>query len=197
MIKVIAYIKGKIVAKNLDSIIIENNGIGYRINFVQFEQININQDACIYTYQHVREDEISLYGFISAEDYQLFIKLISVKGLGPKTALNAFKVSNANNIIKAIENNDLSYIKKLPGVGAKTASQIILDLKGKLVQENKEENEELSNAILDAIEGLKALGYKNNEIQKVIKELKSHHNLTSDEYLKLGLQLMLKARIGG
>lgn len=193
----IAFIKGKIVKKNLDNIIVENNGIGYRINFVQFDKVNLNQEACIYTYQHVREDEISLYGFISEQDHDLFIKLISVKGLGPKTALNAFKISNANNIIKAIENNDLAYIKKLPGVGAKTASQIILDLKGKLVQETKDDAEELSSAMQDAIEGLKALGYKANEIQGIIKQLKAQGNLSSDEYLKLGLQMMLKRKIGG
>lgn len=193
----IAFIKGKIVKKNLDNIIIENNGIGYRINFVQFDKVNLNQESCIYTYQHVREDEISLYGFISEQDHDLFIKLISVKGLGPKTALNAFKISNANNIIKAIENNDLAYIKKLPGVGAKTASQIILDLKGKLVQETQEDVEELSSAMQDAIEGLKALGYKANEIQGVIKQLKTQQDLSSDEYLKLGLQMMLKRKIGG
>lgn len=193
----IAFIKGKIVKKNLDNIIIENNGIGYRINFVQFDKVNLNQESCIYTYQHVREDEISLYGFISEQDHDLFIKLISVKGLGPKTALNAFKISNANNIIKAIENNDLAYIKKLPGVGAKTASQIILDLKGKLVQETQEDAEELSSAMQDAIEGLKALGYKANEIQGVIKQLKTQQDLSSDEYLKLGLQMMLKRKIGG
>lgn len=193
----IAFIKGKIVTKNLDNIIVENNGIGYRINFVQFDKVNLNQEACIYTYQHVREDEISLYGFISEQDHDLFIKLISVKGLGPKTALNAFKISNANNIIKAIENNDLAYIKKLPGVGAKTASQIILDLKGKLVQETKDDAEELSSAMQDAIEGLKALGYKANEIQGIIKQLKAQGNLSSDEYLKLGLQMMLKRKIGG
>ena len=193
----IAFIKGKIVKKNLDNIIIENNGIGYRINFVQFDKVNLNQESCIYTYQHVREDEISLYGFISEQDHDLFIKLISVKGLGPKTALNAFKISNANNIIKAIENNDLAYIKKLPGVGAKTASQIILDLKGKLVQETKEDAEELSSAMQDAIEGLKALGYKTNEIQGIIKHLKAQGDLSSDEYLKLGLQMMLKRKIGG
>ncbi len=193
----IAFIKGKIVAKNLDNIIVENNGIGYRINFVQFDKVTLNQEACIYTYQHVREDEISLYGFISEQDHDLFIKLISVKGLGPKTALNAFKISNANNIIKAIENNDLAYIKKLPGVGTKTASQIILDLKGKLVQETKEDAEELSSAMQDAIEGLKALGYKTNEIQGIIKHLKAQGDLSSDEYLKLGLQMMLKRKIGG
>lgn len=193
----IAFIKGKIVAKNLDNIIVENNGIGYRINFVQFDKVTLNQEACIYTYQHVREDEISLYGFISEQDHDLFIKLISVKGLGPKTALNAFKISNANNIIKAIENNDLAYIKKLPGVGAKTASQIILDLKGKLVQETKEDAEELSSAMQDAIEGLKALGYKTNEIQGITKHLKAQGDLSSDEYLKLGLQMMLKRKIGG
>ncbi|MCI5774664.1 MAG: Holliday junction branch migration protein RuvA [Erysipelotrichaceae bacterium] len=193
----IAFIKGIVVAKNLDHIIVENNGVGYRIFFVQFDKVVVNQEACIYTYQHVREDEISLYGFSSQQDHDLFIKLISVKGLGPKTALNAFKISNAANIIKAIENNDLAYIKKLPGVGAKTASQIILDLKGKLVQDNQQANDEVSAAIQDAIDGLKALGYKPAEIQPVIKQLKASPGLSSDEYLKMGLQLMLKRKIGG
>lgn len=192
----IAYIKGKIVKKNLDSIIVENNNIGYRIYFSQLDKVCIDDTVCIYTYQHVREDEFSLYGFLSSADYDLFIRLISVKGLGPKTAMNAFKVSNTENIIRAIETNDVAYIKKLPGVGAKTASQIILDLKGKLVQE-VQEVDSMSQEISDALEGLKSLGYKNNEVSSLVKELSKHQNLTSDEYLKFGLQLLMKRKIGG
>lgn len=192
----IAYIKGKIVKKNLDSIIVENNNIGYRIYFSQLDKISVDDVVCIYTYQHVREDEFSLYGFLSSADYDLFIRLISVKGLGPKTAMNAFKVSNTENIIRAIETNDVAYIKKLPGVGAKTASQIILDLKGKLVQEVQEVST-MSQEISDALEGLKSLGYKNNEVNGLVKELSKHQNLSSDEYLKMGLQLLLKRKVGG
>lgn len=193
----LAYIKGKVVSKQLDYIIVECNNIGFKIFFSQFESINLNEDVCIYVYENIREDEYSLYGFKSQYDYDLFTKLISVKGLGPKTAMNAFKASNATKIIKAIETNDLAYIKKLPGIGAKTASQIILDLKGKLVQDTKEVNDNISAQISDAIEGLKALGYKANEINGITSELKKHEGLTSDEYLKLGLQLIMKRKIGG
>lgn len=193
----LAYIKGKVVSKQLDHIIVECNNMGFKVFFSQFDSVNLNEDVCIYVYENIREDEYSLYGFKSQYDYDLFTKLISVKGLGPKTAMNIFRASNAANIIKAIEGNDLAYIKKLPGIGAKSASQIILDLKGKLVQDVKDSTSDLNTEISDAIEGLKALGYKANEINAIIGELKNHEGLTSDEYLKLGLQLIMKRKIGG
>jgi len=191
----IAFIKGKIFAISSNSIIIENNGIGYRIAIAGPERLKKDEEVLIYTYQYVREDEISLFGFISLDEYELFIKLISVKGIGPKTTLNILAKATVNDIVNAIELEDLKFIKTLPGVGAKSASQIILDLKGNLVQQETATNIK-NQELLDAKEGLKSLGYKVNEINPIIKELSKNPNRTTDEYIKEALSIIMKMKRG-
>ena len=191
----IAFIIGKVYAYGMDYVILDNNGIGYRVNFMQPEVLTLNKEIMIYTYQHVREDEISLFGFISMDEYELFISLIAVKGLGPRTALNILASINSNELVKIIENNDVDALKRLPGIGAKTASQIILDLKGKLVR-NDNDGDKLPDSLNDALSALKSLGYKTSEIQSLSKELIKQPNKTSEEYVKLGLQILL-LRKGG
>ncbi|MGN1054677.1 MAG: Holliday junction branch migration protein RuvA, partial [Erysipelotrichaceae bacterium] len=121
----------------------------------------------------------------------LFIKLISVKGLGPKIASNMLAKESVGKIVSAIENNDVAFMKKMPGIGAKTASQIILDLKGKLVETGVEEKHDPK--LDDVYDALKALGYKANEINPVMKKIKEE-NLSTDEYIKKALGLLLKQR---
>lgn len=191
----IAFIIGKVYAYGMDYVILDNNGIGYRVNFMHPEVLTLNKEIMIYTYQHVREDEISLFGFISMDEYELFISLIAVKGLGPRTALNILASINSNELVKIIENNDVDALKRLPGIGAKTASQIILDLKGKLVR-NDNDDDKLPDSLNDALSALKSLGYKTSEIQSLSKELIKQPNKTSEEYVKLGLQILL-LRKGG
>jgi len=191
----IAFIIGKVYAYGMDYVILDNNGIGYRVNFMHPEVLTLNKEIMIYTYQHVREDEISLFGFISMDEYELFISLIAVKGLGPRTALNILASINSNELVKIIENNDVDALKRLPGIGAKTASQIILDLKGKLVR-NDNDGDKLPDSLNDALSALKSLGYKTSEIQSLSKELIKQPNKTSEEYVKLGLQILL-LRKGG
>ncbi len=186
----IAFISGKIHSYGLDYVIIENNGIGYRIFFAHPEILALNKEISIYTYQHVREDEISLFGFISSDEYDLFVKLIAVKGLGPKTALGILSGISTNELIKNIENNDTTALKRLPGIGAKTASQIILDLKGKLIDPQKDV-EHIPEDINDAMMALRSLGYKANELQFLPKELMKQHGLNTEEYIKLALQLLI------
>ncbi|MFI3284431.1 MAG: Holliday junction branch migration protein RuvA [Erysipelotrichaceae bacterium] len=190
----IAFIKGTVFAYKMDYVILENNGIGYRIYFNHPEALVLNQEMTIYTYQHVREDEISLFGFLDLVEHDVFLKLISVKGLGPKTALNILGFTTADRIIQAVETNDIAFIKKFPGVGNKTASQIILDLKGKLVEQDNNKNETNSD-IKDAMEALKALGYKAAEIS-FLNKVFEEQTLTSDEYIKLGLKLLMGKKRG-
>lgn len=185
----IAFIKGKIFSIGLDHIIIESNNMGYNVYFSNQEKLVLNQETVIYTYQHVREDEISLFGFIDQDTKVFFTKLITVKGVGPKTAMNILKVSNIDKLSKAIEDNDLAYIKSLPGIGAKSASQIILDLKGKLVI-NNELNNTISSDCNDAIEGLKSLGYKASEVNFLLKVFNDNPKASVNEYIKYGLQLL-------
>ncbi len=188
----IAFIRGKVFAYGIDWIILDNQGIGYRISFGHPEAIKLNQEIQIFTYQHVREDELSLYGFLSLEEYELFLKLISVKGLGPKTAMGMLSKFHYEQIVQSIENGDVNFLKGLPGIGGKTASQIILDLKGKLV--SAQSNEPIASELTDALEGLKSLGYKQGEVQSIANKLREQPGLSSDEYLKLGLQLLMKKK---
>lgn len=182
----IGFVRGIIHAFSSDYVLIDVNGIGYRINFYHPEYLKVGNEITIYTYQNVREDEISLYGFLSLTEYDLFTKLISVKGLGPKIASNILSVSTPERIIEAVENGDVDYIKKMPGIGNKTASQIILDLKGKLVEVNDTDNKKLNQELIGA---LKALGYKQSEISVVASKLKGE-DLPIEELVKKALGML-------
>lgn len=190
----IAFIKGKVYSLGNDYIIIENQGIGYYVYVANTQNFFIQMETIIYTYQHVREDAISLFGFRSMEEHDLFMRLIGVKGVGPKTALSMLGVCSAKEMITAIETNDVNQLKKLPGIGAKTAQQIVLDLKGKLVEVPQECNKEENDDLKDALEALKALGYKQVDIQSIKKELVSHKGKTVDEYIRLALSILAKRK---
>lgn len=190
----IAFIRGSVHSFNRDSVIIDNNGIGYRIYISNPQSIHLNADVVLYTYQHVREDAITLFGFTSMEEHDLFLQLISVKGVGPKTALNMLAVCPARNMIAAIESNDVKTLKSLPGIGAKTASQIVLDLKGKLVEEALDVEVQANEQLLEAIDALKALGYKNAEISSVKKELGLLEGLSVDAYIRKALTILAKRK---
>lgn len=179
------YIKGKVTEIESNYIILENNDIGYLVFTASPYSFNINEDYKIYIYQNVKEDELSLYGFKSKEEKGLFLKLIDVKGLGPKMALPIIASNNINDVIEAIEKSDVNYLKKFPKIGDKVARQIILDLKGKLITSEKEEvdnNEEL-------IEALEALGYKKQDIKKILPNIKEEK---IENQIKEALKLLLK-----
>ena len=191
----IAYLSGRVHSFSLDWVVIDNQGIGYRVFFNHPEVLSLNQQISLYTYHYIREDEQSLYGFLNIDEYDLFVKLISVKGLGCKTAANILAASDFQRVVTAIELSDVAYLKTMPGIGAKTASQIILDLKGKLVAEHTKE--QISNpALNDALEALKALGYKVSEIASIQKDMLQSAAKSSDEYIKLGLSILLKRKVG-
>lgn len=177
-------------------ITLETNNIGYRIHFSQQHKLAINDQVVIHTFLNVREDEISLFGFLSLDDLNLFRRLISVKGVGPKIALNMFLQSDSERIVSAIEAEEVNYLKSLPGIGAKTASQIVLDLKGKLVLSTTTK-ERYSEALQEALSGLKNLGYKQSEINTIEKQLAAKASGQSAEQLvRLGLQLIMKQKGG-
>ena len=180
------YIKGKVTEIESNYIILENNNIGYLVFNANPYSFSINEEYKIYIYQNVKEDEISLYGFKSKEEKELFLKLIDVKGLGPKMALPIIATNNINDVIEAIEKSDVNYLKKFPKIGDKVARQIILDLKGKLiVNENDkiDSNEEL-------VEALEALGYKKQDIRKIIPNVNKDEKI--ENQIKEALKLLLK-----
>ncbi|NLC41590.1 MAG: Holliday junction branch migration protein RuvA [Erysipelothrix sp.] len=192
----IAYLKGRVVSIESTMITLETNNIGYRIHFSQQHKLAINDQVVIHTFLNVREDEISLFGFLSLDDLDLFRRLISVKGVGPKIALNMFLQSDSERIVSAIEAEEVNYLKSLPGIGAKTASQIVLDLKGKLVLSTTTK-ERYSEALQEALSGLKNLGYKQSEINTIEKQLAAKASGQSAEQLvRLGLQLIMKQKGG-
>ncbi|MDQ0254242.1 Holliday junction DNA helicase RuvA [Evansella vedderi] len=198
---------GKIVHIESDNITIDVNNVGYLVfcpNPYQFQQWK-NEKATVYTYQHVREDAIRLYGFISREERRLFEKLLQVSGIGPKGALAILASGEPKLVVSAIENEDEKFLVKFPGVGKKTARQIILDLKGKLMEllpsHNWDDDIEADRVTADdcsnnkelneAVEALKALGYVDREINKILPEL-NKEELSTDVYIKKALQLMLR-----
>lgn len=192
----IAFVQGKVVSYDTEHIVVENQGIGWDIAWPHADRIHLNEEVRIYTYMHISENDIGLYGFESSEEKNLFLKLITVKGLGPRTAMNMLAAASTDKIIGAIEQGDVALLKRLPGIGAKTASQIILDLKGKLVQaETKAES--YAQPVQEALEALKNLGYKQGELQIAGKYMSEKSGLSTEEYLRIGLQALVKAKLGG
>ncbi|MBA4537174.1 Holliday junction branch migration protein RuvA [Bacillus aquiflavi] len=195
------FIKGRIHFVGPEYVVIENNGIGYQIAtpnpFVYSGKLE--EEMIIYTYQHVREDILALYGFQSREEKALFIKLISVTGIGPKGALAILASGQPEQLVQAIEKEDDAFLMKFPGVGKKTARQMILDLKGKLdhfsyspaANVKPEKNTKSSVEFDDAILALKALGYSERELAKITPSLQKEKR-TTDQYIKLALQKLLK-----
>lgn len=186
----ISFIKGLVYQVAEDYVIIENNNIGYHILMSKTGHINVSEKILIHTYQHVREDNLSLFGFESIEARDIFLQLISVKGIGPKTANNILAKAEVSDLVLAIQNKDVNYLKTLPGIGAKSAQQIILDLQNKLV---KAEKVVVNKDLEDALEGLKGLGYSVSELNFVKKQLSSKV-MNAGEYLKAGLSILNKRK---
>lgn len=181
----IEFLIGKIEEIESNYISLNNNNIGYLIYTANPYSFEIGKEYKIYTYQNVKEDEITLYGFKTKEERNLFLKLISVKGLGCKMALPMFATGSIDGIKDAIERENILYLKKFPKIGDKVARQIILDLKGKLnmeVSSTINEKEEL-------VETLKSLGYKQTDINKILPKITSN---TIEEQIKEALKLFLR-----
>mgnify|MGYP004598792811 FL=1 len=181
----IEFIIGKVEEIESNYISLNNNNIGYLIYTANPYSFEIGKEYKIYIYQNVKEDEITLYGFKTKEERNLFLKLISVKGLGCKMALPMFATGSIDGIKDAIERENILYLKKFPKIGDKVARQIILDLKGKLNMEILTSNNDKD----ELVETLKALGYKQADITKILPKIKAD---TIEEQVKEALKLFLK-----
>lgn len=196
-----AYIKGSLEVKTNGYIVIDVNGIGYKI-FMSETAINklgaIGEIIKIHTYVRVREDDISIYGFNTNEELRMFELLLSVSGIGAKSALVILSNVSVSSFALAIINNDINLLKKLPGIGPKTAQRIILELKDKLKKENEivaNENTDISDTINTAImddekiaeatAALKVLGYTGKEIEKALEKVDA--NLSVEDIIRKGL----------
>lgn len=198
------YLTGTITQVFPAYIVVENNGIGYLINVAnpfRFKTDETKQEK-IYLHQVVRENEIALYGFSDFNEKQLFLKLISVSGIGPKSALAILANEDHNGFVSAVNNDDDAYLTKFPGIGKKTAKQIILDLKGKLgglergeplkgQQDLEIVAEQACPYLKEALEALLALGYTKTEVKKTGRKLLDFKGDSTDEYLRQALRLMM------
>lgn len=183
------YIIGVVTDHYQNAVIIENNQIGYMIYTANPFVFSKDEEAKVYIYQHITENDHILYGFKSEEEKELFLKLINVKGLGPKMALPILATGSISGIVDAIERENILYLKKFPKIGDKLAKQIILDLKGKLASFDVSSTS-LEVPSDDLYNALRGLGYKEKEIKQVI--LNVDLSMGIEEQIKEALKLLLK-----
>ena len=180
------YIKGTVVLNECNYIVIDNAGIGYQIYVANPFSFELGKEYQVYLYNHIREEEFSLYGFKTLEEKELFMKLIGVKGLGPKMAMPMLATGSVAGIIDAIDRENILYLTKFPKIGDKVARQIILDLKGKIsIASDDNSNDSLS----ELVEALEALGYKHADIKKVLPSITEEK---LENQIKEALRLLLK-----
>lgn len=181
-----AYFYGKVVEQGSSYIVIDVNNIGYLVYVANPYAYEIDKEYKVYLYQVIKEDEHSLYGFKNLEEKEMFLKLISVKGVGPKMALPMFATGSVGGICDAIDRENILYLKKFPKIGEKVARQIILDLKGKVVSSSNGSDssyEELRDVLI-------GLGYKEKDFKHVLVKIDS--NLSIEEQVKEALKLLLR-----
>lgn len=181
------YIKGTIKDISSGYITLDNNGIGFKIFTPNPYSFKDNEEVTIYIYNKISEDENSLFGFRTKEERELFLKLINVKGLGPKIALPILAGSTIEGIMTAINSENVIYLTKFPKIGDKLARQIILDLKGKLETFEKDNNTVINDEL---VEVLLNLGYKQTEVKKILKDVDK--SLSLEEQIKQSLKLLMK-----
>jgi Holliday junction DNA helicase RuvA len=194
----IAYLKGIIDIKRQDYVVIDVHGVGYKIFMPEgaIQNLEVDSEVKIYTFMRVREDDVSLYGFLNVEELAMFELLISVGGIGAKSAVGILSNIAPSKFALAVITDDVTTLKKLPGIGAKTAQRIILELKDKIKTQEatEQENEikqkiEVSDSAKDAIEALQVLGYTRREVEEAISKI-GESNLTTEEIIKRGLKYL-------
>ena len=196
-----AYIKGTLEEKSIDSIVVETTGIGYKIYVSEHTMAKlgeIGEKVKIYTHYHVREDNISLYGFMSNEELKMFELLLQVSGIGAKTAIAMLSNITPSKFALAIISNDLKTLTKIPGIGNKSAQRMVLELKDKLktqtaIEDDEEETtpNDNSESINEAEQALQILGYNKSEISKVFDKFDTH-NLSTEDLIKEALKRLAR-----
>jgi len=193
-----AYLKGNLEIKTKGYIVIDVNGVGYKVFMSEtaIEKLGeIGETVKVYTYLRVREDDMSLYGFNTNEELRMFELLLSVSGIGAKSAITILSNISPSSFALAVITNDVDKIKSLPGIGPKSAQRIILELKDKINKEESTENiasdvvekqETNKEKVLEAISALQVLGYSRKEIEKALENI-DKENLTIEEIIKKGL----------
>lgn len=195
-----AYIKGSLEVKTTGYVVIEAGGIGYKI-YMSESSIQalgeLGETVKVYTYYRVREDDVSLYGFKTNEELRMFELLLSVSGIGAKSAIGILSNIAPSSFALAIISNDVAKIKQLPGIGAKTAQRLILELKDKLKTQELQENDEVADNVKSAIEkndkyteaeaALQVLGYSRKEIENALAKIDTIE-MTVEDMIRKGLR---------
>ena len=179
--------KGPISYIGDDYVVVEVNNIGDQVFVAHKDDYKLGETTTIYLYNVVREDEQYLAGFSSVREKEAFVSLISVKGIGPRTALNALSATTADELFNAIAANNVTFLKKLPGIGGKAAAQIILDLKGQLATGSAANPDQYD----EVREALKSLGFKVKVIEDTLAQI-SIPNATNEEILRAALKKLRK-----
>lgn len=204
-----SFIKGKLESIESEKIVIETSGVGFEINFPNSNVQNLPQigdEIKVETYMNVREDEISLYGFLTKEDKEMFLLLLTVSGVGPKVAMHIISSLGFSTLMNAIASEDAKRIAEVKGLGQKTASKICLELGDKvrklkfnnkvdIIKRNNDQNKVYDNIKEEVVEALKKLGYKENKARELLSKLDMAEitdnykkTITSGELLKLALK---------
>ena len=199
----LAYIKGTLEMKFTGFVVIDVGGLGYKVFMSEpaIEKLgNLGDIVKVHTYYRVREDDISIFGFNTSEELRLFELLISVSGVGAKTAISMLATIEPSEFALAVISNDISTLTKIPGIGAKSAQRIVLELKDKLkaeqtITELSKANSKIQTAIIDddkvqeAVSALQVLGYNRKEIDKALEKVEKA-DMTVEEIIKKGLTLL-------
>jgi holliday junction DNA helicase RuvA len=190
----IASIRGKVILKEGLYIIVETNGVGYKVLVSEkvWSNLKLDSETFLFIYSHIREDSFDLFGFSETADLKLFENLISVNGVGPKTAMSIFSFSDRAEIINAVLKGDVVFFTRVPRLGKKNAQKIIIELKAKLKDTNTLDlSSDDSEANADVYAALKNFGFSSKEIGDALKNIDK--NVTSaDEKIKLSLKYLAK-----
>ena len=192
------YLNGELAHILPTAIVVDVHGVGYQVVFANPYRLqdSLKKQIKVLVQQVVREDSITLYGFISSEERELFQRLISVSGIGPKSAMSILANDDTEGFVNAVESGNVTYLTKFPGVGKKTAQQIILDLKGKFEAVPEETTKAVVSTnqatLEEAKEALLGHGYSAKEITKIWKSLEAAAPSTTQEALKVAFKLLMK-----
>jgi Holliday junction DNA helicase RuvA len=191
----IASLKGIVQNKKPEGIIIDVNGVGYQVNIPLCNLGDIpepGESVFLHTYTHVREDALQLFGFISDKDRKVFTTLIGISGIGPKLGLTILSGMPAERFIEAVHNEDLSLLTTIPGLGKKTASRLVLELKGKLPSLAEAPSLQKHSAADDAVSALTNLGYKRALAEKAVEAALNNNASVIEDIIKESLNYLNK-----
>ena len=197
----LSYIIGEVAEISADTVVVENNGIGFNIktSAMTIDSLPpVGDMVRIYTYLHVREDAMQIFGFLSKDELEVFKLLLNVNGIGPKGALGILSAISTDDLRFAVLSDDVNLIKSCPGVGAKTAQKLIIELKDKLrledafemaVNNNNKKNTVQDNIVMnEAVEALVSLGYSSKDAIAAVKKVENIQNKNSEQILKEALK---------